>query len=291
MKLAAARLARGPAVVRIFPPTGPSLARWPGCFFVLTEPIMSEPTAPDPNPDLGEPPLLEIAAGVARITLRRPRLHNRFEVSDIPLLTEQVARLAADPAVRVVVFTGTGPKTFSSGFNIEAIVGHLDPAFENFLDAVEALPMATIAALNGGVYGGATDLALACDFRIGVTGSRMFMPALKFGLHYYPGGIRRYVTRLGLTQAKKLFLTALPIDAVEMLRIGYLTELVEPAALAETVQRYVDAIVATEPVVAARMKAHLNAFADGCFDLERASADYAAALASDTLRQRLSTRK
>lgn len=253
----------------------------------MSEPIKSDPNAGDPNPELGEPPLLEVAGGVARITLRRPRLHNRFEPSDIPLLTAQVAGLAADPAVRVLVFTGTGHKTFSSGFNIDAIVGHLDPAFENFLDAVEALPIATIAALNGGVYGGATDLALACDFRIGVTGSRMFMPALKFGLHYYPGGIRRYVTRLGLTQAKKLFLTAMPIDAVEMLRIGYLTELVEPADLQAAVQRYVDAILETEPKVAASMKGHLNALADGRFDLERATADYAAALQSETLKQRI----
>jgi len=66
----------------------------------------------------------------------------------------------------------------------------------------------TIAAINGGVYGGGTDLSLACDFRLGSTAANMFMPAAKLGLHFYPGGMVRYVTRLGLNQAKRLFLTA-----------------------------------------------------------------------------------
>src|SRR3546814_5011576 len=52
----------------------------------------------------------------------------------------------------------------------------------------------------------------------------MFMPAAKLGLHYYPHGLRRWVTRLGLGPAKKLFLTSSTIGYEEMLRIGYLDE-------------------------------------------------------------------
>ena len=238
----------------------------------------------------GFAPALAIHEGVARVTLRRPQQHNRLAPSDIPVLAAHIETIRHNTAVRVVVFTGEGTRTFSSGFTVESIVGHLDAAFENLLDAIEALPLPTICALNGGVYGGATDLALCCDFRIGVTGSRMFMPALKFGLHYYPGGIRRYVTRLGLTQAKKLFLTAMTIDAAEMYRIAYLTELVEPAELTATVNRYVEAILQTEPHVVGLMKGHLNAVADGRFDVQQAAHDYAEALASDTLRARLAAR-
>ena len=65
----------------------------------------------------------------------------------------------------------------------------------------------TVAALHGGVYGGATDLALACDFRVGAHGIDMFMPAARLGLHYYRSGLERYVSRLGLDNAKRLFLT------------------------------------------------------------------------------------
>ena len=72
------------------------------------------------------------------------------------------------------------------------------------LDRLERFPLPTVCAMNGSVYGGATDLALCCDLRIGVRGSRMLMPASRFGLHYYPGGLRRYVGTLGLAAAKKL---------------------------------------------------------------------------------------
>ena len=77
------------------------------------------------------------------------------------------------------------------------------------------------------IYGGATDLALCCDLRIGVSTSRMFMPAARFGLHYYADGLRRYVSRLGPTAARKLMLTGCTIEADEMLRIGFLTDLVD----------------------------------------------------------------
>ena len=81
------------------------------------------------------------------------------------------------------------------------------------VNRLEDLAVPTICRLNGGVYGGSTDLALACDFRIGVDSCEMFMPAARLGLHYYTGGIRRYVSRLGVDNAKKLFLTAERIAA------------------------------------------------------------------------------
>ncbi len=85
--------------------------------------------------------------------------------------------------------------------------------FQALADEVETARPVTIARLNGPVYGGATDLALACDFRLGVDTARMFMPAAKFGLQYYPHGLRRWVTRLGLAASKSLFLTGRTIEA------------------------------------------------------------------------------
>ena len=154
------------------------------------------------------PPSLTIAGAVATIRFERPSEHNRIDPDDIPILRRHLARIATLPELRVVVITGSGAKTFSSGFTVGAILGRLDRSFEDLLDEIEALPLPTICALSGSVYGGATDLALCCDFRIGVRGSRMFMPAARFGLHYYPGGLRRYVAALGAAQAKRLFLTA-----------------------------------------------------------------------------------
>lgn len=235
-------------------------------------------------------PELSIEGPRATIRLCRAVEHNRIDPSDLAVLLGQFERIVADGSVRVLVVTGTGHKTFSSGYTIDAIRGQLDDRFERVLDTLESLPLPVVCALNGSVYGGATDLALCCDFRIGVRGSRMFMPAAKFGLHYYPGGIRRYVTRLGLTPAKKLFLTAQAIEAEEMLRIGFLTELVEPGRLAEAVQRYVEALVECDPGVIASMKRHLNQTAEGNIDLGAQREAYERSLRSEELVRRLAAR-
>ena len=232
-------------------------------------------------------PQLQLEGPRATICFCRPAEHNRIDPSDLAILKEHLQRVVADADVRVLVITGTGNKTFSSGYTIQAIREQLDDRFESFLDTLESLPLPVICALNGSAYGGAIDLALCCDFRIGVTASRMLMPASRFGLHYYPGGIRRYVTRLGLSVAKKLFLTAQPIEAEEMLRIGFLTELVEPGRLHAVVSQYVAAIVECEPKVLSSMKHFLNQTADGKIDLDAQRTAYKHFLNSDELGLRL----
>ncbi len=145
----------------------------------------------------------------------------------------------------MLVLTGTG-RAFSAGYDLNSVAERAvsaneqqsaGSAFEVVVNRLEDLGVPTICRLNGGVYGGSTDLALACDFRIGVDTAEMFMPAARLGLHYYRSGIKRYVTRLGVDNAKKLFLTAQKISAPEMLRIGYLTAMVPEETLDEEVDK------------------------------------------------------
>lgn len=233
------------------------------------------------------PPALDFAGTAATITLRRPNEHNRIDPDDIAVLSAYLEEIAGRPGLSVVTITGTGSMTFSSGFTLGAIVGRLDRSFENLLDALEACPLPVICALNGSVYGGATDLALCCDFRIGVQGSRMFMPAARFGLHYYPGGLRRFVTQIGPAEAKRLFLTAQTIDAETMLRIGFLTDLVPREALEARVGEYVAALAKCEPGVVRSMKRQINAIAAGDRKAASARADYDNSLGSDEVRRRV----
>jgi enoyl-CoA hydratase/carnithine racemase len=233
------------------------------------------------------PPSLTVTGTVATIRFERAREHNRIDPDDIPVLRAHVERVGTDASVRVVVITGAGGQTFSSGFTIDAILERLDRSFEDLLDAIERLPLPTIAVVNGGVYGGATDLALCCDFRIGVAGTRMFMPAARFGLHYYPGGLRRYVAALGPTQSKRVFLTGQTLRAEEMLRIGFLSTLVPRRRLQRAVGEYVAAIEACDPAVVASMKRQINAIAAGDTEQAASRAAYEASLASPELRRRL----
>jgi enoyl-CoA hydratase len=229
--------------------------------------------------DAASTPVLEIGGARATIRLNRPKHLNRLQADDLDALLKLFDRIEADPALRVLVLTGTG-RAFSAGYDLNSVAERArsaveeksaGSAFEAVVNRLEDIKLPTICRLNGGVYGGATDLALACDFRIGIEGCEMFMPAARLGLHYYSSGIARYVSRLGVNAAKKLFLTAEKIDAAEMLRIGYLTAMVPAGALDEEVDRLATVLAGNAPVAMAGMKRAINEFARG--KLDEAAAD------------------
>jgi enoyl-CoA hydratase len=223
-------------------------------------------------------PVLNIDGPRATIRLNRPKHLNRLQPDDLDALLKLFDRIEADPAVRVLVLTGTG-RAFSAGYDLGSIAERAGSApeeqtagsaFEIVVNRLEDLAMPTICRLNGGVYGGATDLALACDFRIGIDSCEMFMPAARLGLHYYNSGIKRYVSRLGVDNAKKLFLTAERIDAAEMLRIGYLTAMVSAEAFDQEVDRLAAILAGNAPVAMRGMKRAINEFARDGLDEEAA---------------------
>jgi len=239
--------------------------------------------APADRPaDEASPPLLVSDGARATIRLNRPRHLNRLQPEDLDALLALFDRIEADAAIRVVVLTGTG-RAFSAGYDLGAIAGRAGgaqdeqdedgpgSAFEVVVNRLEDLALPTICRLNGGVYGGSTDLALACDFRIGIDTTEMFMPAARLGLHYYPSGIRRYVSRLGVDNAKRLFLTAEKIDASEMLRIGYLTAMVPAESLDAEVDRLAARLAGNAPEAMRGMKNAINEFARGMLDEDAAS--------------------
>jgi enoyl-CoA hydratase/carnithine racemase len=227
--------------------------------------------------DAASAPVLEINAARATIRLNRPKHLNRLQPEDLDALLKLFDRIEADPALRVLVLTGTG-RAFSAGYDLGSIAERTanaqqqtaGSAFEIVVNRLEDLALPTICRLNGGVYGGATDLALACDFRIGVDSCEMFMPAARLGLHYYTSGITRYASRLGADNAKRLFLTAEKIGAPEMLRIGYLTAMVPAEALDQEVDQLASLLAPNAPVAMCGMKRTINEFARGRLDEDAA---------------------
>ena len=222
-------------------------------------------------------PTLALEGGVATIQLNRPSVHNRMEPEDLDEMNRLMTAVEHDATVRVLILTGTG-KSFSSGFNIGKLNGSEgdrggDGAFDKVCDRLERFPLPTICALNGSVYGGSTDMALACDFRIGADGMVLVMPAAKLGLHYYAGGLRRYVARLGLGAAKKLFMTAAKIETAELLRIGYLDEAVAPGEVMTRSLALAAVLAANAPIAVQGMKRCLNDIARGEPDFDLIAAN------------------
>lgn len=210
-------------------------------------------------------PELIIEGAVATIRFRRPEVANRLSPDDLLVLREHIAAVNGNHKVLVLRFTGEG-KYFCSGYDISSLAAADAPSSLFFGETIDVIEMArpiTIAAVHGGVYGGGTDLCLACDFRIGVPESNMFMPAAKLGLHFYPGGMARYISRLGLNEAKRLFLTAEKIYAEEMLKVNFLTEIVETGKLKERLDDLSALLAGMAPIALLGIKKHLNLIARG----------------------------
>lgn len=231
-------------------------------------------------------PELQIQGRTARITLRRPEMANKLLPEDLGRLRAHIAQVNAAPEVLVLILQSDG-KHFCSGYDIAEIANSQNEgsSFGEMVDAIEQCRAVTIAAIQGGVFGGATDMALACDFRVGGARSQMFMPAARLGLHFYRTGLERYVTRLGLDTAKRLFLTAEKLDAQAMKDCGFLTHLAEGADIAQEVQRLQALLSGMAPLALLGMKQHLNAIARGRGDAAAIAAAVQATVASADLQE------
>ena len=244
-------------------------------------------TAADLDPS---PPQLSIHGGVATLVLHRPAQRNRLESGDLQVLMQHFDRIEADPAVRVVVLTsvtaGQPKPVFCAGYDISGFESDAlgSTTFEAVAQRLAGLRPITVCALNGSVYGGATDLVLACDLRMGLQGVEWRMPATAIGLHYYPSGLQRYVSALGVHAAKRAFLTARPFDVAQLQALGLFEAVVGPEVWHATLEALVQDILALAPAAVQDTKRSLNEIANGQYDEHRlrerehrsaASADFA----------------
>jgi enoyl-CoA hydratase/carnithine racemase len=131
---------------------------------------------------------------------------------------------------------------------------------------IESLRQPVIAALNGGVFGGGADIALACDFRIGVEGMRMFVPPARLGIHYPLPGLQRLVARVGLSAAKRIMMTAENFEDRDLRDIGWVDRIVPIADLAASVDELASRISSLAPLAVQGMKRTLNDIAAGAVD-------------------------
>jgi enoyl-CoA hydratase len=196
---------------------------------------------------------------VATIRLNRPQEHNRIEPPDLDALAGHIAAVNGDRDVRVLILASTG-KTFSSGFHLGAIGADAPQRFEETADALAGCRVPSIASIQGSVYGGAADLALACDFRIGVEHMELLVPAVRLGIPYYPSAIERFMHRVTPHAAKRILLLCEKLNAPELLECGYLDEIVPSDGLDSRVYQLAEHLAALAPMAAQAMKAQLNRF-------------------------------
>ncbi|TNE77507.1 MAG: enoyl-CoA hydratase/isomerase family protein [Gammaproteobacteria bacterium] len=219
-----------------------------------------------------DPVLLMVDGVVARIVLNNPAKHNSLTSTDIDLFIDCLNRVEANREVRVLVLTGQGEKTFCAGASLEQMSSGdmTGEKFETLTDRLASLPLPVICALNGSAYGGGSEIALCCDYRIGVYGMRLKVPAAEIGLCYPLNGIRRYVKRLGVTTAKRILIASEVLEAETLLRVGFLTHLVLQDELEAEAEKLVESLLPLSPLTVSTMKQLCDQMADDNLDLAKA---------------------
>lgn len=163
----------------------------------------------------------------------------RANALDDAILERLVAELGSERArrARAILLGGAGGRHFSSGLDLggvpaERLAEELragEGRLRRAAAAVASAPAPVIGVMNGAAYGGALEIAAACDWRIAAEEARFGMPAARLGVVYASEGLRRFVALLGPARTRELFLTGRPIDAARALEIG-LVDVVVPAA-------------------------------------------------------------
>jgi enoyl-CoA hydratase/carnithine racemase len=218
---------------------------------------------------------------IGRITLANPAAHNALDQAAMRQLTALLADWA-ERDMRAVVLTGTG-RSFCAGAALGDVgaADWTDNPLTRLCDALEAFPSVTVAALNGGVYGGGVEIALACDFRVGVEGMRAFVPPARLGIHYEPAGIARAIDRLGSQTARRMFLLAESFEDRALLAAGFLDHLVPPEALADKAEAIAATAAGLAPLAVRGMKRTIREIVAGTLDPEAARSRIAACFASE----------
>jgi enoyl-CoA hydratase/carnithine racemase len=194
----------------------------------------------------------EPAPHVARLVISNPAKRGALDQAILDRLAELLPVLEA----RCVIITGE-EQIFSAGYDIgglpdrapgadaEQLVAH---PFAAALDALEAYPYPTIAALNGHAIGGGLELALTCDLRIASDAIRLGMPPAKLGLVYSHTGIKKFVDTIGAPRTRELFFVGNAIDAVTAHAWGLVNRVVAPDELADQALSLAVEIAANAPL-------------------------------------------
>jgi enoyl-CoA hydratase/carnithine racemase len=208
----------------------------------------------------------QLSGGVATITLNRPRKLNAVTTAMSAELLDLVGRIdraALGEEVRVVVVTGAGERSFCVGSDIGEVDEYPDPwTFRNrrdYCDALRALRIPVIAAINGYAYGGGLELALSADIRLAATTASFAAAEIKLGW-IGGGGVSALLSAsVSASDAALLLLTGDPVDAAEAYRMGLVSRLVSPEDLAAEAKQLAATIASRPPIAAQSAKANLTA--------------------------------
>lgn len=211
--------------------------------------------------------LIDIAAGVATLTVNRPEALNALNGELLTELAAALYQLEYDPAVKAVVVTGAGEKAFVAGADIKEMAQMSSFEAHRFalkgqhvIMAMEKMRTPVIAAVNGFALGGGLELALGCDFIYASTRAKVGFPEVTLGIMPGFGGTQNLARLIGPNRANELIFTGKMITAEKALAWGIVNEVFAPEELVAKATETAAAIAAAGPLGVACAK---DAMANG----------------------------
>ena len=199
--------------------------------------------------------LVERDGAVAVVTINRPKVLNALNSQTLDELGRVILDLTDDAAVRAVILTGAGEKSFVAGADINELSvltpdGGRDHALrgQRVFDLIEHMGKPAIAAINGYALGGGCELALACTIRIAADTARLGQPEINLGLIPGYAGTQRLSRTVGRGRALELLLTGDQISAAEALRLGLVNRVVPAADLMAEAKRLAVTLASKAPI-------------------------------------------
>jgi enoyl-CoA hydratase/carnithine racemase len=217
----------------------------------------------------------EPAPAVIRLTISNAGKRGALDHA----ILDAFARTMPELDARCVIITGERT-TFSAGYDIgdlpdevfadeaEKLVAH---PFASAIDAVEAYPYPTVAALNGHAVGGGLELALACDLRIAAGTIALAMPPAKLGLVYSHTGLRKFIEIIGPARTRELFLVGRRIDARTAREWGLVNAIAEQGQVMDEALEWAREIAANAPLAQLGNKRVIRAVLDAQAALDPAT--------------------
>jgi enoyl-CoA hydratase len=175
--------------------------------------------------------LFEVAEGIATITINRPKALNALNSDVMAELNDASLKCKTDEAIKVVILTGAGEKSFVAGADISQMAELRPQQAMDFMEAgietfrsFEVLPKPVIAAINGFALGGGVELAMSCDIRLASENARFGQPEILIGLIPGWGGTQRLARLVGMGRAKEYIMAGGQIDAKRAYEIGLVNQ-------------------------------------------------------------------
>lgn len=203
--------------------------------------------------------IFQVEEGIATIIFNRPKALNALNDALLDELSMALDKIASDEAIRVLILTGAGEKSFVAGADITELARFNPLQGKQFsskgqliISKLQDLAIPVIAAVNGFALGGGSEIALACDFIYAAETATFGLPEINLGIMPGFGGSQRLPRLIGINLAKEMIFTGKMIKADEALAMGLVNKVCPAPALMDEVRK-------TAKIMAAKGRVSLRA--------------------------------